>query len=171
MTTERIPKEAIGRQFLKIKLNEDFEELFKKVKNVNRELLLSFEIAEENLNLQSGKKIIEFLNKLKNNNIRVKVSKPLPRCILGMRYNEIVKEFLIPHDCYECSELFTVENEDIISCNYINKKGPKIYYMEDRNQIWEFFNILRLMNKPINECKKCRYFIRKQCDGLCFRRA
>ncbi len=165
-----MPKEAIGRQYLIINIKDDFNRLLQKAKKTKRELLLSFDLNEQELNKTTGKKILDFLNRLKQNNIRFKVSKPLPRCLFGADYANIINKFDIPRNCYECKELFTVVDEEIISCKAINKKGPKIYYMEDRDQIWEFFDILRLQKKPSKTCKQCRYFIRKTCDGLCFRK-
>lgn len=167
---EEIPKESIGRQYLRIKISQNLEKLFENTKKINRELLLSFDLNENDLNLSSGKKIIDFLRRLKKSNIRLKVSNPLTRCLLGLKYNEVIKEFEIPINCYECRELFSIKDEEIISCSQINKKGPKIRYMEDRNQIWEFFNILRREKEPIEKCTKCIYYLRKQCDGLCFRK-
>jgi len=117
--------------------------------------------------LTQNKEIIKLLDSLKGR--RFKLSRPLPRCILGSRYNELVKKFKLPRDCFDCRELFSVENSEIISCEPIGKKGPKIQYMESRNQIWEFFNTLRLQKEPNNTCKNCLYYKRKQCDGLCYR--
>jgi len=167
---EEMPEEAIGRQYLKINVYQNFNELFDKINNSKRELLLSFDLTENDLNQKSGKKLIEFLNKLKTYKIRFKIGKPILKCVLGHQFHKIMDEFEIPTNCYECSELFTVENEDIISCKHINKKGPKIYYMEDRNQIAEFFNVLRLEKQPCKTCISCIYFKRKQCDGSCFRK-
>ena len=150
-------------------MDMNFNDITTNAKKTRRELLLSFDFKEPDLNQKTGERIIDFLNNLKKNKIRFKLSKPLFMCQLGINYGRIVKEYLIPYNCYECAELFTIENEDIISCKYINKKGPKIYYMEDRNQIWEFFNILRLEKHPSQTCRRCKYFLRKQCDGLCFR--
>ncbi len=167
---EEIQKEAIGRYYTIINIGDDFDKLLEKLKKPNRELLLSFNLNEKDLNQKTGKKIIGFLSALKNAGVRFKISKPLPRCLFGMNYINIAKELGTPRNCYECSELFSVVNEAIVSCKPINKKGPNIYYMEDRNQIWEFFNILRLQKEPGEKCKKCSYFMRKFCDGLCFRR-
>ena len=160
--TEAIPEEAIGRQYLEI--DPDKPEL--KV-DTDRELLLSFNLKPEHLNRKTGEKIISFLDNLKK---RFVISRPLPKCLFGPNYADICKRYNIPRDCYECKELFHVENKNILSCKPISKKGPKIYYMEDREQIWDYFNTLRLMKEPADVCKKCLYFRRKQCDGLCFRR-
>jgi len=157
--TEDMPKESIGRQFVVLTPDN------LKIPKTERELLLSFRLEEKDL--KKNQEIIELLDSLKNT--RFKLYRPLPRCVLGSKYNELVKKYKLPKYCYDCRELFSVENCQIISCKPINKKGPKIQYMEDRNQIWEFFNTLRLQKEPNNTCKNCLYFKRKQCDGLCYR--
>jgi MoaA/NifB/PqqE/SkfB family radical SAM enzyme len=166
---EFIPDEATGRQYLVVTMQDDFDKLFDRLKKVNRELLLSFQILEQDLGLESGDKIASLLEKLKQRNIRFRLSRPLPRCLFGLNYTKVAEKFSLPKGCFDCKELFTVENEEIISCRPIAKKGPCIYYMEDRKQIHEYFMILKSMREPIAKCRPCRYFARKQCDGLCFR--
>jgi len=153
-------KEYVGREYVLLDPDKEFT-----VPETNRELLLAFDLKEKHLNLAVGKKIIEFLNSIDK---RFIVSRPLPRCLFGTEYSEIYKKHTIPTGCYDCKELFHVD--DVIhSCRYIGKKGPKLMYMEDRNQIWEFFNTLRLEKQPSKTCMVCRYFRRRQCDGMCFR--
>lgn len=161
--------ETTGEFCLVSNVERDFGKILKKAKQTNSPILLSFNLGEKDLNYATGQKIFDLLHNLKENRIDFKVSKPIPECVLGTRYNKISSIFNIPKDCYECGELFTVKDEEIISCKYINKKGPKVYYIGDRNQVWEFFNTLRLEKKPSEKCKKCLYFKRKTCDGLCFR--
>jgi len=154
--TEEMPAESIGRQFVKLTPKN------LKIPKTDRELLLSFDFKEQEL--KKNDDIIALLLNLKT---RFTLSKPIPRCILGSQYTEIMKD--LPKNCYDCRELFSVQNEKILSCEPIGKEGPKIKHMEDRNQIWEYFNTLRLMKEPNDTCKKCLYFRRKQCDGLCYR--
>ncbi|MCF7861549.1 radical SAM protein [Candidatus Woesearchaeota archaeon] len=162
--TEDMPKEAIGRQLLVLKA----ENIDKKKCEKDRELLLSVQLDESDLNTFNGRKIISFVDKLVKKNKRFVFSRPIPRCVLGRKYAEFIDKYNMPRDCYECRELFFVINQEIVSCKPLSKKGPKIQYMEDRNQIWEFFKILREEKGVCNTCKKCIYYIRKKCDGLCF---
>jgi len=152
---------------ININPSKDFNEIVNEL-NTNEEISISFNLKEKDLNKETGKKILSFLIKLKYKKILFKITKPLPRCLFS-NYNQIIKKFSIPKDCYECDELYTIKNEDIISCKSINKKGPKIYYMPEKNQIAEFFTTLNQEKQPSETCKKCLYFLRKTCDGLCFR--
>lgn len=135
----------------------------------DKELLLCFELKEKDLNKKTGEKIATFLNSLKSKNIRFSISRPIPRCLFSATHAKMIEQFNIPKNCYECKELFKVENDTIKSCDPVNKKGPKIYYLKEKNQIWELFNTLRLEKKPAETCKRCLYFKRRTCDGLCFR--
>jgi len=163
---EEMPVECIGRQYLVLSPKEDMALRLNKVKN-SRELLLAFKLEEDDLNSQTGKKILDLLKSLKQDKRRFKISRPLPRCLFGADHSIVIDKFHFPRDCFECNELFTVNDEEIMSCD--NKKGPKIYDMEDRKKIHEYFNALRLTKKPSEHCESCVYLIRKQCDGLCFR--
>jgi MoaA/NifB/PqqE/SkfB family radical SAM enzyme len=165
---ENMPEEAIGRQYMTASPRDDFGPLLLKAKKTNRELLLSFHLEEQDLNPTSGKRILDFLESLRKDSVRFRISKPIPRCLFGLNYTKVSKP-AFPKDCYDCSELFLVENGEVVSCRSINKKGPKIGSMDDRKKIYEYFNALRLQKKPLNKCQACIYFVRKQCDGLCFR--
>lgn len=164
----KIPNEAIGREVVIIKSDDDLNLIFEKIKEESRELLLIFDLNEYNLNRKYGIELIYFLQKLEKNKNRFILSRPIPRCLLGRNYLKIKNKYSFPIDCYGCRELFSIVDEEIVSCKPINKKGPKIQYMEDRNKIWEYFNTLRLIKKPNSTCKNCLYFKRKQCDGLCY---
>lgn len=160
----------VEKHRLIVSTDNNFKDLFKKIKGINDKVLLSFDLKEKDLDPLIGKKIRDFLYELKQNQIQFEVSTPLPRCIFGTHYAEIICSFRIPKDCYECKELFTIKDEEIISCPAVNKKGPMIYYLNDKNQIYELFNTLRLKKEPSNKCKRCKYFLRKNCDGLCYRK-
>ncbi|MFP4403924.1 MAG: radical SAM protein [Candidatus Woesearchaeota archaeon] len=169
--TNYFAKEAIGRKYFEINMSviNKIQSLILKNKDYQiKELLISFNFEEEELNYECGKKIISFLNIMKINKIRIKISRPIPRCVLKQFYSKITNEYQIPKNCYECSELFVVKNEIINSCKFIGKRGPKIFYMENRNMIHEFFNTLRLNNLRLKKCLDCIYYLRKQCDGICF---
>lgn len=162
-------KKMTEKQFIVISMADDFNGLLEKMKNTDNTILLSFSLKEEDLSQATGKKIINFFSKLERNRVKFEVSRPLPRCILTAPYNKVVNKFDIPKNCYECKSLFAVKDEEIISCDCIKKEGPKIYYMCDRKQVWEFFNNLRLEKKLATKCQTCLYFKRNSCDGLCFR--
>lgn len=159
------------KTIVKVTPSMGFDILCNKLIRMDKELLLCFDLKEKDLNKKTGNKIIALLNNLSSKNIKFKVSRPLPRCLFSLDYSKILKKFNIPLDCYTCNELFVVEKDIIKSCTLINKKGPKKYYMSDRNQIAEFFNNLRLEKEACDTCKHCLYFIRRMCDGVCFRKS
>jgi len=156
---EEMPAEAIGRQYVNVDLDNP------QAPKTDRELLLSLQLEEKHLNKAAGQKVVEFLSGLD----RFVLSKPLPRCMLGTKHSEITEKYKIPKDCFECRELFTVEDLKVRSCKYVSKTGPLISEIEDRKKIWEYFKEFRMKMEPSGTCRKCVYFRRKQCDGLCFR--
>jgi hypothetical protein len=160
---ESMPTEAIGRK--KEEINPDKL----KIKPSDRELLLSFALEEKHLNMKTGRAIAAFLTSLEDSGQRFVLSRPLPRCILGADYEESTARLGIPRNCMDCRELFTIREGIITSCRYIDKKGPHLQYMQNRSQIGEYFNTLRLKKGLSTTCADCIYQIRKQCEGMCFR--
>ncbi|MBS7655448.1 hypothetical protein KEJ50_03000 [Candidatus Bathyarchaeota archaeon] len=64
------------------------------------------------------------------------MSKPLPPCLGKITGNTQ------PKNCFECRELFTVENGIIRYCEPIWKiKGYRLEWVTNRNQIYEYFKI------------------------------
>jgi len=160
--SNNIPKEAIGREFIKINTKIDFNKVLKRLNN-EREYLLSFRLTENDLNIETGIKIKNFLDKLKKNEIRFVLSRPLPKC-LG-----VIVDSNQPKNCFECRELFTIENEFVKYCETIGeKKGCRLEYVKNRKQIFDYFEIEHDKLKIPDKCKKCIYFLRKTCNGMCF---
>jgi len=166
---EKTPKEAIGREHVVVRVYDDFHEFLIKAKLSARELLITFELREEDLNLVAGNRIRWLLQALRQNGVRFKICRTLPRCLFGADYNKIAETFKIPRNCYECSELFSVKDGQFRSCKPLGKTGPKLGEVENRNQVLEIFNKKRHESEPCETCKSCKYFKRKLCDGICFR--
>lgn len=170
--TESIPEEAIGRKFIKIYSNDNFDDIFKKLKEERRfhgfygveerEFLLSFRLTEEDLwNERTSLKIQNFLNKLKNDKIKFVLSRPIPPC-LKIKMNNSQ-----PKSCSDCRELFTVKNGKIVFCDCIkNKEGPDFKYIKNREQIIELFKIEKKKMMLSKMCNNCLFYIRKQCYGF-----
>lgn len=165
-----------GNPFLNIDVNRtDFEKLARDIirykkykKNVPVLFLLSFSLRSKDFNLKNGKKISSFLNYLNAEKIWFKVTKPLPRCIFGKEYNDLVRKFNFPESCKECLELFEVKKDkSLIFCT--GKKGSKkINGYEDRDEIFKEFKTK--CSPMINEeCASCVYKTRKYCNGLCLK--
>jgi len=166
------PKEALGREFVKISMKMNLDKLFKQLlakkksvpqKGYEREFLLSFKLTENDLNDNVGKKIKNFLDKLKANKIRFALSRPLPLCLGKITDNTQ------PKNCFECREVFTVENGFIRYCESLGKtRGYRLEWVKDRNQIYEYFKIEHDKLKVLEKCGSCLFKMRTQCNGMCF---
>lgn len=169
---DEIPKEALGRQFVKINANSNLDNLFKQMKEskksvlldgYEREILLSIRLSKNDLNEATGKRIKKFINKMEVNKIRFTLSRPLPPCLGEITDNNQ------PKNCFECRELFSVENGIIKYCDSIkNKKGYRLESVKDRNQIYTHFKNECDKLKLPEKCKVCLFRIRNRCSGMCF---
>jgi uncharacterized protein len=126
--------------------------------------LLSFKLTERNLNLKLGKKIEKFLTTLKLRRVNFIITKPIPKCLFGKRYEEIVRKFKIPKNCWECLELFVLRGDSFYVCKTNKKLSQK--EIKNRKQIYEFF---RKFSKRFyaSTCNECLYRLRGKCNGLC----
>jgi len=104
--------------------------------------LLSFNFSKNDLNVKVEKKIEMFLSNLKKNKVFFKITKPFPKRLFGLRHEEVIKNYKIPKDCYECLELFTVQNKRIRFCNGI-WKNKKISDYLNRKEIFEDYEKTR----------------------------
>jgi pyruvate-formate lyase-activating enzyme len=169
---KKIFEEALGREFIKINASMNLNKLFRRLLKVKksiplnhyeREYLLSFRLEEKNLNKDTARKIKNFLNKLKGEKIRFVLSRPLPPCL-----GEITDDSQLKN-CFECRELFTVENGFIRYCEPLKKiKSYSIEHIKNRHQIYEYFKIEREKLKPPKFCSTCLFSLRGQCNGMCF---
>jgi hypothetical protein len=169
---DKIPEEALGREFVKINANSNLDNLFKRIQEkkksvpkngYEREYLLSIRLAEKDLNKATEKRIKNFLDKLKINKIRFALSRPLPPCLGKITDNSQ------PKNCFECRELFSVENGSIRYCNGIkNSKEHRLELVKDRSQIYNYFKTEYDKLKHPEKCKACLFRIRNQCTGICF---
>ena len=169
---DKTPEEALGREFIKITAKSDLNKLLKQLlekkksvtqKEYEREFLLSFRLSEKDLNDNVAKKIKIFLNKLKENKIRFALSMPLPLC-LGIKVDNNQ-----PKNCFECRELFTVQNGFVRYCEPLGRiKGHKLESIKDRNQIYEHFKIEHNKLSISEKCEFCLFKLRNQCNGMCF---
>jgi hypothetical protein len=104
--------------------------------NKEREYLLSFRLKPEDLNLETGEKIKKFLQLLEDKKIKYFLSRPLPRCLGIEPKNDE------PKNCYECRELFIVNNQgDILLCPNIYKiklSKKEIKEIPNRKQIYSY---------------------------------
>ena len=162
-------REAIGKDYIILNGNSDLDEVYKKKLETKKGVLLSLRFP---LNIEQKKinSLISFLEKLKTNNIHFTISRPITKCLLGKEHKKIIEKFNIPKNCFECHELFSVEDEYVRLCPTIyNKKGPKFLDMKNRNDIFDEFSKFHKKLKPMEKCDDCIYFMRNQCNGMCFK--
>ncbi|OGI15182.1 hypothetical protein A3K63_03575 [Candidatus Micrarchaeota archaeon RBG_16_49_10] len=158
-----MPEEKLGRLYT-ILNPENLEEISNKLKKGSNEYLLSFRIKEEQLNNKLiGEKIDKFLNELKKRKIRFTLSRPLPPCI------SVKVDDKQPKNCFECRELFTIDNRRVRYCEPLNNvNGEILEKLDNRMQIFNKFLYYRAEMKISSVCENCIYRTRKKCNGLCF---
>ena len=164
---EKIKKYYVGRRYVVIDPSTDIEKKFDDIRNEWRELLVSVQPKEE-LNHIFGKKVEEFIKLLIKYNKRFVFSRPIPSC-LGIDKNLLKKfdDYQLPKNCWECRELFTVENGNFVACpNIFNINLGSINEFGDRKEIYDKFMEERgkinggLISK---KCKGCIFRIRNNC--------
>jgi len=110
-------------------------------KNARKELtffLLKFNLKNNKLINGLGEKVIDFFEELQKNNVYFRISKPLPKTVLGSDYNKICEKFRLPKRFQDCLELFIVKNNQVIFPN--GKKGrKKSNQYENREEIYRDF--------------------------------
>ena len=129
--------------------------------------VIYIDFKESELTMESGKKILAFLERVKKRGKDISIGRPLPRCIFGIEYPKIVREYRIPESCSGCSLMFTVKGKDIVFCN--GKKGPELKYMDNEESIREFFSLAFAPARPrFRKCFKCAHLRRGLCSfGRC----
>jgi len=164
-------KDFIGRVYAKLsvdKLNVSLNKF-----NSSKEYLISIRIRQNDLrNKKVGKNVLKFLNVLKNKNVLFQLSRPLPYCLLNpANYEKLVSYSNAPKNCFECREMFSVENKNtkIKFCGVVDKIGESLDHYKDRYQIYEHFKNEYEKLKISKECKSCLFRIRNQCNGMCLR--
>lgn len=125
--------------------------------------IIAFELSPRDLKPENGERILSFFESLKKRKINFMVARPLPACLFGIRHF-VVSKFGVPVSCKECIDLFTLENEMIKYCERLDfRMGPKIDYMRDREQIYEYFRTF-YDNLPKQKfCRRCLYNLRNKC--------
>ena len=147
---------------------------FDKAVNLSKDkfYLITFEIGNKYLDIESGQKIVRILEELKNSGVKFRVSRPIFPCMLGSSWKSTLRKYEIPSGCGDCPELFSVGEDGMTRGCFVlkNKLGPKFEYMRDRNQLFEYFHTFLEKLSVDEKCKNCVYFFRKECEGMCLRR-
>ncbi|MFC2135179.1 radical SAM protein [Bacteroidota bacterium] len=154
-----VPKEELNKKIRSIKI--DKIDKINKVKENEIEIIV-FDLEEKDLKPETGEKINNFLSKLKKKNISFQIGHTFPPCIFESPGNF---KFETPKSCYECPSLFHLENKKrIVFCN--GRKGPDLKFMNNKEQIHEYMELLKDYDKPeyFNKCQNCKHRLR----GTCF---
>ncbi|MBU1849542.1 MAG: radical SAM protein [Nanoarchaeota archaeon] len=125
--------------------------------------LISFEFEEKDLNINTGERISRFLEQLEEKKISFQIAKPLPPCIFDLKTQKQFGKYNLPKNCLKCPSLFRLEGKRIILCD--GRKGPDYKYMNNQEQIWEFFEMMKEYDEPtfFNKCKTCIHKMRGTC--------
>jgi len=155
---EPVDEKSLKRNVRKIKISK-----LDKVKD-NEVDILVFDFEEQDLNPETGEKILLFLKNLGGKKLKFEIGQAVPPCIFDM---DTVKEFNFktPNKCFDCPSLFHLENNKrIVFCN--GRKGPDLKFMNNKEQIFEYMNLLKDYDKPelFNKCENCVHRVR----GTCF---
>ena len=130
-----VPREA---SFISLKPQEDWHSNLPEGKH----LILSFELKEEDLNAETGVRILDFLSDLEKKNVRFRVSRALPRKIFARYQVSIFQRFGIPQSCRECLELFKISsNSNTVLCNGAIIKNFR-FTKNGRTQVYEYLKVL-----------------------------
>ena len=116
-----------------------------------------FEFEEKDLNEETGKKVLDFIEK---NNVRV--GHHLPPCIFDFKTLRTINT-PTPNNCLECPSLFEIKDKKIVFCN--GRVGPDFKFMDSKEQIQEYFMLLKDYDKPelFKKCHNCSYYRRGTC--------
>ncbi|MBC8500786.1 MAG: radical SAM protein [Nanoarchaeota archaeon] len=157
---EPVSKEQINRKIRRVKIDK-----LDKVKDNEVDILI-FYFEEQDLNTETGAKILSFLKDLKKRGVKFEIGHTLPPCVSD---TQTLKDFRLktPTNCYDCPSLFHLEsNKRIVFCN--DRKGPDLKFMNNRDQIWEYKELLKDYDEPnfFKQCKTCVYRIRGTCYYL-----
>ena len=141
---ERVVRELAVNEnvYLEIDLSQDFDSLAADiVKNSPNRLFLSIKM-DASVDHEKLYALLRFLEKLKSEDVDFEVTNYLPERLFGIQSRIIFKKYSMPTILMDSLDLFVVR-DGFIELPLIKKKGPKIKYMKDRNQIFEYFSVLK----------------------------
>lgn len=139
--------------FLEIDAQDmNFEKLAEKVIQQKPDMIfISFKFESKKFPKKTS--IMQFLQKLREAEINFKLTEPL----FEQEYF-MARKFHLPTTLKESLELFIVNN-GFIELPSINRMGPPLIYMKNRNQIYEYFEVLHeqlTKNKNATENKSLK---------------
>jgi len=119
---------------------------------------------------KNKEKLSRFLKEFKENDVRVKTTRPLPFCTFK---DEIKKnKGILSSSCSIGYGIISINPDlSIFPCLSIFFKGPKITSFNNFQEIVSFYRKaitdVKWNRYLYPECESCIYFIRKKCQGSC----
>ncbi len=148
-------------EILKLEPSEDLE------KNLRRILSLPAKKVYCSVNVNEVKgnreKLKEIIKNAKRKGKEVVITKPLPRCIIGMDANFMRKYASMPLSCEDCHQLFTKDEGIIKICPHL--KDSNILYLLDKG-IESFFGRTNSIEKGKGICSNCSAFSKARCQKV-----
>ena len=131
----------------------DFNELLQDLERQNPNFtLISIKFKPNDILTETGVRVYQFLKSIKEKGINFRLEYPLPRDLFGNEYYAIARELKLPSSIKDSIGLFRINNDFVEFGNPVNKTGPKIKYIRDREQIYEYYDFLssRMNKSKIN---------------------
>jgi len=152
--TPRTGFKSLASTIIKHRDNRQFKPTF---------FFLRFRFKRNDLNPATGKKIESFLSALKKEKIHFKISLPLPKCIFGIEYEDIVEKYSAPKNFEDCLDLFKVKNGRV----FFGSTNGKLWVKKarGRKEIMKMRGKIKPISLP-KICSECIYLWRGQCGGL-----
>jgi len=151
-------------QYIEIELSKsNLQNFYTKIKKLKPKLvLLLFRMKTSDLKVTNGKKIIDFLLKLRKSRIDFRLAHSLPRCIFDLETIQIAKDLNVSTTCKDCLQLFSLKQQTTNLCEFA---GDSLRYnAADFNNIRRNFDVFYQESKPAyGSCRDCIFRMRKQC--------
>ncbi len=149
------------KEILKLELAEDLEKNLRRILSTpHKTVYCSVNVNEVKENREKLKEIIK---NAKRGGKEVIMTKPLPRCIIGMDANFMRKYASMPLSCADCHQLFTKEEGIIKICPILKDKD--ILCLID-NGIESFFEKTDSFEKDKGVCSNCSLFNKARCKKV-----
>ena len=168
----------------KISKNNNVDHLLKTAKKYNAMVELSLFIpgfSWKNFSLEKTKKLsqetINIVSRCRKEKISCMFARPVLKCTFtddqweDMYSKELIRSIcFVGHNNHGPGRLMINPDLSIFPCTALWLKGPNILSFKNFKEVDEFYKktLQKLRWKPLMEnCKTCKYFINKQCQGGC----
>jgi anaerobic magnesium-protoporphyrin IX monomethyl ester cyclase len=152
--------------YIEIEISKcNLQNLYTKIVELKPEVaLLHFKIKASDLKVTNGRKITEFLSKLRESKINFKVACSLPRCIFSLEDIQTAKNLGVSTSCEGCLQLVKVKRYSVDLCKFVKDDLNRTQYdfPHLRRDFYSFYN--EDAKHPVyRECRNCIFRLRKQC--------